>query len=112
MGWVRTSRVALPAGVTLANGTESASGTLGNWRVPPGSTMRLQQLLANLGYLPLHFESSGPSVPLTATAQEGAAVAPSGRALLLVVRERAVGAAQPVGAGCERRDDPRRGDGV
>jgi peptidoglycan hydrolase-like protein with peptidoglycan-binding domain len=69
-------RIALPAGVTLANGTESAAGTLGSWRVPPGSTMRLQQLLANLGYLPLQFQSSGPSVPLTATAQEGAAVSP------------------------------------
>jgi peptidoglycan hydrolase-like protein with peptidoglycan-binding domain len=69
-------RIALPRGVTLANGTQSAGGTLGSWRVPPGSTMRLQQLLANLGYLPLRFESSGPSVPLTATAQEGAAVAP------------------------------------
>ena len=44
--------------------------------MPPGSTTRLQQLLANLGYLPLHFESSGSSVPLTPTAQEAAAVAP------------------------------------
>jgi peptidoglycan hydrolase-like protein with peptidoglycan-binding domain len=68
--------VALPAGVTLANGSVSSSGTLGKWRVPPGSTMRLQQLLANLGYLPLRFSPSGPSVALTATAQEAAAVSP------------------------------------
>jgi peptidoglycan hydrolase-like protein with peptidoglycan-binding domain len=68
--------VALPAGVTLANGSRAGSGTLGSWRVPPGSTLRLQQLLAQLGYLPLRFKPTGPSVPLTPTAQEAAAVKP------------------------------------
>jgi peptidoglycan hydrolase-like protein with peptidoglycan-binding domain len=63
--------IPLPAGVQLAGAANPSTGT---WTVPAGSTLRLQQLLANLGYLPLRFD--GPSVPGTAAAQEAAAVAP------------------------------------
>ena len=66
--------VALPTDVRLVGGQSSGSSELGNWTVPPGSTLRLQQLLANLGYLPLRFSSQ--SVPSTTTAQEAAAVKP------------------------------------
>src|SRR5205807_337828 len=44
--------VGLPDGVRLVGGPTGANGA---WTVPPGSTLRLQQLLAGLGYLPLDF---------------------------------------------------------
>lgn len=66
-----TVKVGLPAGVKLVGGPQGA----GVWHVPAGSTLRLQQLLASLGYLPLRFE---PSVPVGASpaAQEAAAIHP------------------------------------
>jgi hypothetical protein len=46
------------------------------WTVPPGSTLRLQQLLAETGYLPVDWHPSGGVVPRTPSAQAQAAVAP------------------------------------
>jgi peptidoglycan hydrolase-like protein with peptidoglycan-binding domain len=66
--------LALPAGVRLVGGQANGSSEVGTWTVPPGSTLRLQQLLANLGYLPLSFR--GQPVPNTTSGQEGAAVKP------------------------------------
>ena len=66
--------VALPRGVRLLGGRASSSSQLGTWTVPPGSTVRLQQLLATLHYLPLNFQ--GHAVALTERAQEGAAIRP------------------------------------
>ncbi|HZU60135.1 MAG TPA: L,D-transpeptidase, partial [Solirubrobacteraceae bacterium] len=63
-------RVALPAGVRVVG----ATGRAATWTVPQGSPLRLQQLLANLGYLPLNF--NGSSVPATMQAQEYAAIHP------------------------------------
>jgi peptidoglycan hydrolase-like protein with peptidoglycan-binding domain len=63
--------VALPAGINLVGGTGDPVGT---WSVPAGTTARLQQLLAELGYLPLTF--SNTSVADTVSAQEQAAVDP------------------------------------
>jgi peptidoglycan hydrolase-like protein with peptidoglycan-binding domain len=66
-------QVALPSGVHLVGG-QAGSGT---WTVPPGSTSRLQQLLAILGYLPLNFKyTHSTGVALTPAAQEAAAVNP------------------------------------
>jgi hypothetical protein len=49
------------------------------WTVPPGSTLRLQQLLAEAGYLPLDWTPAGSAVPRTPQAEEVAAiVAPAG----------------------------------
>ncbi len=49
------------------------------WTVPPGSTLRLQQLLAQAGYLPLTWHASGASVAHTPGAEAQAAVdAPQG----------------------------------
>jgi L,D-transpeptidase catalytic domain/Putative peptidoglycan binding domain len=59
--------IGLPNGVKLAGGSP-------NWTVPGGSTTRLQQLLANLGYLPLRFK--GPRVAHTPAGQEAAAIRP------------------------------------
>jgi hypothetical protein len=69
-------RIALPAGISLLGGTSSTGSTVGSWRVPPGSTLRLQQLLAQLGYLPLHFNYTGTPPAATTAAQMAAAVAP------------------------------------
>jgi hypothetical protein len=44
--------------------------------VPPGSPLRLQQLLAQLGYLPLDFKYRGAPPASTPGAQEEAAVSP------------------------------------
>jgi peptidoglycan hydrolase-like protein with peptidoglycan-binding domain len=49
------------------------------WKVPVGSTLRLQQLLSQLGYLPLSWQAAGAPVPATALAQKQAALhAPTG----------------------------------
>ncbi len=76
-GLASTVSIPLPAGVSLVGGQQGKSAATGIWTVPPGSTLRLQQLLATLGYLPLRFH--GAKVPLTPLAQEGAAIkAPHG----------------------------------
>ncbi len=67
--------VGLPAGVKLVGGQANGSSEFGAWTVPPGSTLRLQQLLAPLGYLPLRFSASS-SVANTPQAQEAAAIKP------------------------------------
>ena len=67
-------RVTLPASVhaTLA-GAERPARTL-RWPVAPGTTLRLQQLLAQLGYLPLAWrpQSDPPTTSLAAQAQAAA----------------------------------------
>ncbi|MGI8902345.1 MAG: L,D-transpeptidase family protein [Solirubrobacteraceae bacterium] len=68
--------VALPSGIRLLGAQQNAASTRGAWTVPPGKTMRLQQLLASLGYLPVRFNDSGPAPALTAAAQETAAISP------------------------------------
>jgi hypothetical protein len=67
--------IALPAGVQLVGAASSGSDPTGTWWVPPGSALRLQELLANLSYLPLAF-SAAVTVPNTVAGQEAAAVAP------------------------------------
>jgi len=47
-----------------------------SWTVPAGSTLRLQQLLAQAGYLPVDWKAAGPAVARTPTAEVEAAVAP------------------------------------
>jgi L,D-transpeptidase catalytic domain len=65
--------VSLPAGVHLVGG----NGNVGGWSVPAGSTVRLQELLAMLGYLPVKFSyAGGKGVDLTPAAQEAAAIDP------------------------------------
>ncbi|WP_249009457.1 L,D-transpeptidase family protein [Conexibacter sp. DBS9H8] len=66
-------QVALPAGVHLVGGTGDPVGT---WSVPAGSTTRLQQLLAELGYLPVSYTPAGAHVAGTVSAQEAAAINP------------------------------------
>ena len=68
--------IALPGGVKLVGGQQAGTSDGGTWIVPPGSTVRLQQMLALLGYLPVRFKYHGPAVKLTPQAQEAAAVKP------------------------------------
>jgi hypothetical protein len=69
-----TVKIALPSQVRLVGGVDPPAAEVGTWKVPAGSTLRLQQLLSNLGYLPLDF--NGSSVGSTVGAQEAAAVKP------------------------------------
>ena len=57
-----------PAGVVGSRGQRLAQSVTSQFTVAPGSTLRLQQLLAELGYLPLTFT---PASPLTSPTQEG-----------------------------------------
>jgi peptidoglycan hydrolase-like protein with peptidoglycan-binding domain len=69
-----TVSIGLPNGVHLVGGQQSGNAEAGTWSVPGGSPLRLQQLLAQLGYLPLKFH--GKHVALTPQAQELAAIHP------------------------------------
>jgi len=70
-----TVKIGLPAGVKLIGGQPNGAAENGTWTVPAGSTLRLQQLLATLGYLPLKF-TAGATVAATPEAQEAAAIHP------------------------------------
>ena len=72
-------RISLPQGVNLQPGQGRGSGTVGQWTVPDGSTLALQQLLAQLGYLPVNFNSAAggtSDVAATPAAEEAAIVNP------------------------------------
>jgi hypothetical protein len=68
--------IALPNGVRLVGGQQSGTSSSAKWTVPGGSPLRVQQLLALLGYLPLNFKYAGPGVGLTPQAQLDAAIHP------------------------------------
>jgi hypothetical protein len=73
--------VQLPHSVSVTSGSGGALHTTSQieWIVPPGSTLRLQQLLAQAGYLPLDWHPSGTEVARMPAAEAQAAVdAPSG----------------------------------
>jgi hypothetical protein len=67
--------VGLPQRVHLIGGSTQGSASTASWIVPPGSTLRAQQILADLGYLPLTFASER-DIARTASAQETAAIDP------------------------------------
>ena len=75
-GFGTTVRVALPRGVHLAGHAGSKLTSTLQWQVPQGSTLRLQQLLAQLGYLPLKWHPAADPASTSARAQLAAAVAP------------------------------------
>jgi hypothetical protein len=73
--------VQLPHSVAVTSGSGGALHTTSQieWTVPPGSMLRLQQLLAQAGYLPLDWHPKGAEVARTLSAEAQAAVAaPSG----------------------------------
>jgi hypothetical protein len=63
-----------PVAVTAGAGLQRTSKV--SWSVPPGSTVRLHELLAQAGYLPVSWSASGREVAHTAAAEAAAAVAP------------------------------------
>ncbi len=65
----------LPHAVRLLGGQHASTSNVASWTVPEGSIVRAQQILAQLGYLPLNF-TPAQHVPLTAAAQVRAAVDP------------------------------------
>jgi len=73
-------RVQLPQPVAvIASGNGLRTTSAVEWTVPTGSTLRLQQLLAQAGYLPLEWHPSGAPVSPTPSAEAQAAVtAPDG----------------------------------
>ncbi len=65
--------------VTGTDGAHLTKASRVSWVSQPGSTLRLQQLLAQAGYLPLDWTASGTPVALTRAAQSRAAsTAPDG----------------------------------
>jgi lipoprotein-anchoring transpeptidase ErfK/SrfK len=68
-------RLMLPVAVHLAGQPGAILTRTLHWQVPQGSTLRLQQLMAQLGYLPLAWIPTGRDVQ-TLTAELGAAVSP------------------------------------
>ncbi|MGA2928204.1 MAG: L,D-transpeptidase family protein [Solirubrobacteraceae bacterium] len=75
-GLANTVSLALPKGIRLVGGRQSGSDPSASWTVPGGSTMRLQQLLANMGYLPLSFHSRDAATIQTPQAEEAEAIRP------------------------------------
>jgi len=71
-------RLQLPHPVAVTAGTGDGLRTTSQieWTVPPGSTLRLQQLLAEADYLPVVWHPSGAPVARTPSAQAQAAVDP------------------------------------
>ena len=65
----------LPHAVRILGAQHDDSSSVARWTVPEGSNLRAQQILAQLGYLPLRF-SSAQRVAATAAAQERAAIDP------------------------------------
>ncbi|MCL2769447.1 MAG: L,D-transpeptidase family protein [Solirubrobacterales bacterium] len=75
-----TLHMTLPRALSIAGdgpsaGSQTPTASL-EWTVPPGSTLRLQQLLAQVGYLPLRWSRAGATVPHTAAAEVAAATSP------------------------------------
>src|SRR5439155_20621751 len=68
-------KLRLPAAVTPVAGARKATRLL-IWTTPTGSQLRLQQLLAQLGYLPFHWQA-GAEVAATRAGQVAAAVHPA-----------------------------------
>ena len=71
-------RLELPHSVAVTSGTGNGLRATSQieWTVPSGSPLRLQQLLAEAGYMPVDWHPSGPPVAPTPSAQAQASVDP------------------------------------
>ena len=108
-----TVHMTLPKTVDLVSATGTTSTKRIGWTVPPGSTLRLQQLLAAGGLPAADWTPSGRRVARTPRAQSASRRRPARRALQLALPEHAAPAAGAV----ERRasenvDHARRADEV
>jgi hypothetical protein len=69
-------RIVLPQAVHLAGRAGRKLTRTLNWQVPAGSTLRLQQLLAQLGWLPLSWQAKTPFVSISPEVQLATALSP------------------------------------
>jgi len=69
-------RIVLPRAVRLAARPGKTLTRTFSWQVPTGSTLRLHQLLAELGYLPLSWQPTASSAPTSLEEQLAAALSP------------------------------------
>jgi peptidoglycan hydrolase-like protein with peptidoglycan-binding domain len=69
-------QVVLPAGVHLVGVQAGVKSSGETWTTPPGSAVRMQQMLSLLGYLPFKFNYAGPGVGLSTQEQLNAAIHP------------------------------------
>jgi hypothetical protein len=69
-------RLVLPRAAHLAHEPGTRLTRTLSWQVPIGSTLRMQQLLAQLGYLPLDWHTTAASAPATTGAELVAARSP------------------------------------
>ena len=72
----RPVHLRLPEAIQVISGSDPSRFRTLSWQVPRGSLLRMKQMLADLGYLPLSWQPSGEPVRLTASAQVRAAVDP------------------------------------
>jgi hypothetical protein len=73
-----TLRIQLPRAIAVTAGANGGLRTSSQveWTVPSGSTLRLQQLLAQAGYLPVDWRAASAPVARTPSAEAQAAVDP------------------------------------
>ena len=72
----RRVHLRLPRSIQLISGSDPSPFRTVTWQVPRGSLLRIKQLLADQGYLPVKWVPAGDAVRLTQGAQVRAAVAP------------------------------------
>ena len=102
--------VILPSGVRVLGGQAGSSDNTASYTVPGGSIVRVQQLLANLGYLPLTFK--GADVPLHQHRAGGRRRRPAEGHLQLEVRQHPRRAQELLAAGRVRHGDQGRAHGL
>ena len=83
-------RLTLPVAVHLAGQPGATLTRTLRWQVPQGSTLRLQQLLAQLGYLPLSWKPTLPAATSLAAQLRAAVSPPAGRFVWRYPRLRAL----------------------
>ena len=76
MGYSLGGTVTVTLPKAIGAGQKSQLTSTLQWTVKKGSTLRLQQLLAQLGYLPLKWQASGAPVAFTMQAQLDASTSP------------------------------------
>ncbi len=72
----RRVHLRLPRSIQLISGSDPSPFRTVTWQVPRGSLLRIKQLLADQGYLPVKWSPGSDAVRLTQGAQVRAAVAP------------------------------------
>jgi len=72
----RRVHLRLPSPIEVISGSDPADFTTLTWQVPRGSLLRMREMLADLGYLPLRFDPVDGRVATSAAAQLRAAVEP------------------------------------